>query len=582
MAVEAAVFGCCEGITFRRPDHPMLPALVERAMRLAPTFADLDQRFAAGAFCLNYLMWRGEFVRARRFGDDLVEGVRFPPWTWSGISFDIWRAIVLWQMAEHDASEALLHNILDRTERSGMVLAAVHIHMQFAMSALSRGDLATAEQALQRGWPGPEPWQAMSVQAYRLFRAAALSLSGRTDEGAATAQQAHAAMIEQGSPISSANSDVVCGCVLVLANQHENARRHLESALVFARSMPSFAFQFLALMPLAWSKFETGEETAGMDCLREALAIGRKQSFMNCHPVWVPRIMSDLLGRALEYGIEPDYARRLIRFRKLVPPTNRLDLDAWPWPIRIYTLGRFAILLDDKPLQLPSRAPKKPLELLKALIAFGSRGVAISTLTSSLWQDLDDDDARNALNVALHRLRKFLRDDEAIVLYEGKLSLDPQRVWVDAWSFQRLAGNVDDLVRSVDASSSPDIKASSLRLLRVYLGHFLADEEAPWALGYRERLRSKFLRAAKMLTTALEGADRFDDAIELQRRAIELDSLEEEFHRELMRNLQTLGRIAEGIDAYRRCRDMLSIMLSIEPSAETQAIYRSLKETVGP
>jgi len=36
------------------------------------------------------------------------------------------------------------------------------------------------------------------------------------------------------------------------------------------------------------------------------------------------------------------------------------------------------------------------------------------------------------------------------------------------------------------------------------------------------------------------------------------------------------GRTAEALDGYRRCRDILSITLGVQPSAETQAIYRSL------
>jgi DNA-binding SARP family transcriptional activator len=287
--------------------------------------------------------------------------------------------------------------------------------------------------------------------------------------------------------------------------------------------------------------------------------------------------MADIFARALEFGIEPEYAKRVIQLRKLGPPPGHLGMEAWPWPVRIYTLGRFEILIDGKPLQLPARAPRKPLELLKALIAFGSRGVAIGSLVGQIWQDQEGDAARNSLNVALHRLRKILGDDEVISLYEGKLSLDRTRVWVDAWAFQRLTGSIEDRAHGTYKSERHDAGTVAAQLLRAYLGHFLAEEEASWVLGYRERLRSKFLRAIKTLTKRFEEAHRYDEALELHRRAIEIDPLAEEFHCGLMRTLLALGRFAEGIDAYRRCRELLSVTLAIEPSAETQAVYKSLK-----
>jgi DNA-binding SARP family transcriptional activator len=148
---------------------------------------------------------------------------------------------------------------------------------------------------------------------------------------------------------------------------------------------------------------------------------------------------------------------------------------------------------------------------------------------------------------------------------------------VDAWAVQRLAGQADGSVRSeADAcrAAAPDLGGS---LLRLYLGHFLGDEEAPWALAFRERLRSRILRACATLAAQFERQERFDEAIDIHRRVVELDPLAEEFHRGLIRSLHALGRRAEALDAYRRCREILSVTLGVEPSASTQALYRALK-----
>jgi DNA-binding SARP family transcriptional activator len=115
------------------------------------------------------------------------------------------------------------------------------------------------------------------------------------------------------------------------------------------------------------------------------------------------------------------------------------------------------------------------------------------------------------------------------------------------------------------------------RLPRLYLGHFLLGDEAAWTVPSRERLRGKFLRSVAMRAEPQERRSHWDEAMALYRRSIELDPLAEEFHSGLMRCLKHQGRLAEALDAYRRCRDLLSITLGVEPSASTQALYRSLK-----
>ena len=47
--------------------------------------------------------------------------------------------------------------------------------------------------------------------------------------------------------------------------------------------------------------------------------------------------------------------------------------------------------------------------------------------------------------------------------------------------------------------------------------------------------------------------------------------------RRLMLTYRNLGQSAGALEVYRRCRHLLSVVLGVKPSAETEAIYRSLK-----
>ena len=286
-------------------------------------------------------------------------------------------------------------------------------------------------------------------------------------------------------------------------------------------------------------------------------------------------MMSRLAAVAIAEGIEPDYVRQLVAARGL-PPDPASPPESWPWPLRIHALGRFEVLRDGTPLAFRGKAQKKPLELLKALVALGGEGVETGRLAAILWPDAAGDAAKVSFDSTLYRLRKLLDQDAALVLVEGKLSLDRRQCFVDVWAFERVA-------REVDAAAGPDAAALARRLLDSYPGHFLAgDEDQPWLMGLRDRLRSKLLRAVLALGHALEADARWEDAIALYRRALELDNLAEDLYRSLMVCYRELGRPSEALQTYRRCRELLSVVLGLAPSPETESVRQSLDAAAPP
>ena len=74
----------------------------------------------------------------------------------------------------------------------------------------------------------------------------------------------------------------------------------------------------------------------------------------------------------------------------------------------------------------------------------------------------------------------------------------------------------------------------------------------------------------------LEAKRDWERAIDLYRRGLEADNLAESFYRGLMRALAATGDQAEALNAFRRCRELLSIVLGIKPSAETDRLYREI------
>ena len=242
--------------------------------------------------------------------------------------------------------------------------------------------------------------------------------------------------------------------------------------------------------------------------------------------------MAPVCAHALEAGIEADYAKSLIRRRGLTPEAPPLAIKGWPWAFRVNALGSFRLLLQDAPLAAVGKAQRRPLELLQVLIAQGGERVPEERVTEALWPRIEGDSAHRSFTSTLHRLRKLLGEDRAVVLHEGKLTLDRRYFWIDTWAFEELVTEIDAALRSpgpapdVSRVESGRVELFATRLLELYRGPFLAGEaEAAWQLERRNRLRSRFARAAAALGRYWELSGQAARAADLQEKCFEIDSL---------------------------------------------------------
>ncbi len=237
---------------------------------------------------------------------------------------------------------------------------------------------------------------------------------------------------------------------------------------------------------------------------------------------------------------------------------------------RVHVLGRFRLSTGNSPIIVPPRL-RKPQELLQALIAFGGIEVSAGVLVDALWPNSEGDAAYHALESALYRLRQLLGAREAVRMEGGKVSLNRDQLWVDMWEFEQ------ELQRPHDPEANCIERIGRLR--RLYQGHFLQHEtEKSWVVKARQELRDRLLRAIRDAARECEHARRWEDAANLYRSGIELDSLNEGLYRGLMLCHQELGDHSEALLAYRRCRELLTRFLGISPNAKTQALYHSVRE----
>jgi LuxR family maltose regulon positive regulatory protein len=165
--------------------------------------------------------------------------------------------------------------------------------------------------------------------------------------------------------------------------------------------------------------------------------------------------------------------------------SDELSLEV-PARIRIYTLGRFELLINGAVLRFEGRGPRKPLDLLTILIAFGPNGTAAGAVADLLWPDADGFDGYRALITTVHRLRHLLVHREAIHFGVGRLRIDPALCTVDLWRFEQLLAGARD-------------RPALQRALGCYGGPFLGGDESSCAVGVRARLEQAIARATRRL-----------------------------------------------------------------------------------
>jgi len=241
-------------------------------------------------------------------------------------------------------------------------------------------------------------------------------------------------------------------------------------------------------------------------------------------------------------------------------------------PIWVHALGGFDVLIDGVRLVGGVKPQRRPLDLLKALVVANGHSVGAAELADKLWPDSDGDTARNSLQVAVHRLRRLLGRDEAVVVQDRKVHLHHALFSVDLWVFEREAGYVSSLY-----AGDPLFAERAADVLALYRGHLFAHEaEQPWMLLPRERLRRVWLGLVRRLGEFHEARGDCRRASELYQCALELDPVAEDIYRGLMRCQQRAGESAEAIHTYRCCREQLVAGLGVAPSAETQRLYHAL------
>lgn len=479
-------------MALRQPDHPEIEVWEERAFNLMRESRDANLRGMCGPYLALYHAWGGNFSRAKQVIDMLCDVSR------SGKISDLVRinikategfCKILFSSFEDSIKDTM--EGLGLAQASGVHIWDNHLIANGITAALMCEDWKLADRFVEMLEKNLDRAQSYIVGHYH----SSLSWMCLYRGDYIQAREHQSVVLTHFNQTRFMAISTVCLAGMVSILRHsgnlDEAEGYLAKAYAQAKRIRSKYLEHMCLMFDSLILFDTGEKEKAMDRLREAFELGEDQRYANL--LWCrPDVQAQLCNEALKAGIEVEYVKYIIRKRRLLPPDSTFVPENWPWPLKIYTLGGFELVMDGRPVKFSGKAPQKPLAMLKVMVTFGGRDVREEELTDLLWPDANGDAAHIAFKTTLSRLRKLLGVENAILFQDGMATLNRKLVWADSWAFEELLGKLDSL--SVSLSNAEALQLTQ-KATEMYKGTFLPGDTAQsWTIAYRGRLQEKHLK----------------------------------------------------------------------------------------
>jgi hypothetical protein len=460
-----------------------------RASELAATAGSVSQRMMILGQLLFYRALRGEMAEASLIVARIERvATGGDPDPLAAQSVLLARALTAWLSADDDGCLSAVEEGLLLGERTGVQVLRDVLLVYGTFGALGKEDRARVSRYLdQLGHLADCGRRLDSGNFHSLLAWDALD---RGDLPAArVAQRKSREAAERLGGFALALSCLLEALIAFEEGELAKSRARLDEAAVIERQLGNPGLLYWRELVEAHVASRAGQGAAADEHLRRAFARGRELGIYNA--LWPERrYLSELCLRAIEAGIEPDYARSLAQRRKLVATRPPEHIDVWPFRLEVRLFGKLSVHVDGAALRFTGKTPKVPLALLAALVLFGHDGRELSQefLADQLWPDSEGDAGLHALETALYRLRKLLGDESLIRLQSGKLRLDPALCSSDYGTCVRLLTRLERTARERGDARQRDDFA---RLRAWYDAGLLVGWSQPWATAARERLQHR-------------------------------------------------------------------------------------------
>ncbi len=251
--------------------------------------------------------------------------------------------------------------------------------------------------------------------------------------------------------------------------------------------------------------------------------------------------------------------------------------------------GGIQITLDGTPIT--RFRSDKARALLAYLALEQDRAPTRAALCGIFWGEQPEQEARHNLSQTLLYIQHALAKETVARHFEiSRASIQFRResdADIDAREFLQLWKECDaHSHRRLDACAA--CVARLERACALYRGELLAQfflDDSPafeeWLLVQREQFQRLAIAALSAVTAFYEaqGSARHTETLRYARRQVELEAWREEPYRVLMRTYAAMNQTDAALAEYHALAHVLRQELGLEPSAETNALYKHLRDT---
>jgi DNA-binding SARP family transcriptional activator len=255
----------------------------------------------------------------------------------------------------------------------------------------------------------------------------------------------------------------------------------------------------------------------------------------------------------------------------IAPPDAHCLRPAESNSLSLTLFGVPAVTYREQPVELVRRQTRALLYRLGTTM----EPLAREALAAMFWPDTDDGTARRNLARVLNLLRSELPCSDLLYISPASVALNRELACSDTTDLLQLC-NSKDFTACAEG-------------VNLYRGQFLSGfvlrdnaEFDSWQSSVQHQLERICLQTLDKLIQHRTDCGDFWSAIRFGRRYLEIDSLAERIHRQLIILYASVGERALAVQQFEECVMVLDRELGVDPLPETRAAFKAATETEVP
>ncbi len=481
------------------------------------------------------------------------------------------------QLGEHEAAVSLLEEGLLCAQQSG------YRRME-ALILLSLGDVYSEvedyEIAAQTYLQASDPIEQLAdpfLRTYLILARANLALLENQP------QQAQELLARARPAVATSKSNYENGLLQLLNGRLEMHNRKLDKALSLLKEAKRGFNEDGREMEGIWSavwlaaaESQAGGVIAARECMRKAVpnpnqighaaVVAARQA-----REWIPGLRKDPEIRSQFRGLFDRVDRlddQLPRLRRLLRRlAHTMEMPTPSLIIKAFGAGQ--VWMNGQLLGPKDWQTQAVRELFFFFLA-SSRPMGREQISATLWPGTDEPArAKTRFKNEIYRLRRAVGFET--ILFDGGEYYQFNRTIDHEYDVEAF----DAFLRKARAASERGEKLGYYeRAVGLVQGKYLEDITSPWIIPEQQRLQQEYLDASTELGELYIREGQAPRAIQACERALVQDSTHEASYRVLMQAYMRLGDKGSIAHTYKRCEEVFRNEFNMEPSSETQELYR--------